>query len=154
MVPEKDEVCELSDVILNDSSAAVTEDLKPKRRLKRVLHFSDGDLEEYSEDETDAPETNKTVTQIDPKTLNWLPWTWYQTTSIGGKILDGCDYLGECLASFFGITAPKYQFEINEFYRLKALENEIQHKQDLEMGGWNEQTQNNLIHNNNVQLSD
>lgn len=94
------------------------------------------------------------MNEWEQKTLGWLPWTWYQTTSIGGKILDGCDYLGECLAGFFGITAPKYQFEINEFYRLKALENEIQHKQDLEMGGWNEQTQNNLIHNNNVQISD
>ncbi|CAD1473393.1 unnamed protein product, partial [Heterotrigona itama] len=114
------------------------------RRPKRVLHFSDGDLEEYSEDETDVPSVNTTVTQIDPTTLNWLPWAWYQTTSIGSKVLDGCDYVGEWLAGFFGITAPKYQFEINEFYRLQALENEILRKQDLEMGGWNEHNKNNL----------
>lgn len=85
------------------------------------------------------------------KTLNWLPWAWYQTTWIGGKVLDGCDYVGECLADFFGITAPKYQFELDEFNRLKTLENEMQHKQDLEMGGWNEQNRNNLIPNNIVQ---
>ena len=30
------------------------------------MHFSDGDLEEYSEDETDASPVNTTVTQIDP----------------------------------------------------------------------------------------
>lgn len=55
--------------------------------------------------------------------------------------------MGEWLANFFGITAPKYQFEINEFYRLQALENEMLHKQDLEMGGWNENNRNNFVNN-------
>lgn len=55
--------------------------------------------------------------------------------------------MGEWLANFFGITAPKYQFEINEFYRLQALENEMLHKQDLEMGRWNENNKNNLVNN-------
>ncbi|XP_031841288.1 protein FAM177A1 isoform X2 [Nomia melanderi] len=125
-------------------------DLKAKKRPKRVLHFSDGDLEEYSEDETDAPEL-KAVTQVDPKTLNWAPWAWYQTTWFSGKVLDGCDYVGEWLANFFGITSPKYEFEINEFYRLQALEKEMQHQHDLEMGGWNEHNKNTLINDNNVQ---
>lgn len=65
--------------------------------------------------------------------------------------MTGCDYVGEWLANFFGITSPKYEFEINEFYRLQAHENEMLHKQDLEMGGWNAQNQNNLINSNNVQ---
>ncbi|XP_015432257.1 PREDICTED: protein FAM177A1 [Dufourea novaeangliae] len=151
MDPEKNDVCHLSDVVLNENSSSVTQGLKPKKRPKRVLHFSDGDLEEYSEDETDSPEEMKAVTQMDPKSLDWAPWAWYQTTWLGSKVLDGCDYAGEWLASFFGITAPKYQFEINEFYRLQALENDIQRKQDLEMGGWNEQNKNNLINDNNVQ---
>jgi len=81
--------------------------------------------------------------------MNWLPWAWYRTTWLSSKMLDGCDYVGECLANFFGITAPKYQFEINEFYRLQALEREMFHKQDLELGGWNEQKRNNLIKSNN-----
>lgn len=115
------------------------------------MHFSDGDLEEYSEDETDNSEENKTVNHVDPKTLNWIPWAWYQTTWFGTKILDGCDCAGEWLAGFFGITSPKYQFEINEFYRLQALENEMTHKQDLEMGGWNAHNKNNLIQENSVQ---
>lgn len=30
-----------------------------------------------------------------------------------------CDYLGERLASLFGITTPKYQYAIDEYYRMK-----------------------------------
>lgn len=30
-----------------------------------------------------------------------------------------CDYLGERLASMFGITTPKYQYAIDEYYRIK-----------------------------------
>lgn len=39
---------------------------KLSKKPKRVLQFSDGVMEEYSsEDEVDAPKTNKTVVQID-----------------------------------------------------------------------------------------
>lgn len=30
-----------------------------------------------------------------------------------------CDYMGERLASLFGITSPKYQYAIDEYYRIK-----------------------------------
>lgn len=30
-----------------------------------------------------------------------------------------CDYMGEKLASLFGITTPKYQYAIDEYYRMK-----------------------------------
>lgn len=30
-----------------------------------------------------------------------------------------CDYMGERLASMFGITSPKYQYAIDEYYRIK-----------------------------------
>lgn len=30
-----------------------------------------------------------------------------------------CDYMGEKLASLFGITTPKYQYAIDEYYRVK-----------------------------------
>ncbi|XP_018315796.1 protein FAM177A1 [Mycetomoellerius zeteki] len=146
MASERDDARDLSDVILQDNSDTETQcKRKLSKKPKRILQFSDGVMEEYSsEDEVDAPK-NKIVSQIDTKNMNWLPWAWYQTTWLSSKMLDGCDYVGECLANFFGITAPKYQFEINEFYRLQALEKEMFHKQDLEMGGWNEQNRNNLI---------
>ena len=46
---------------------------------------------------------------------------WYQTVAAGSKALELCDYVGESLASFFGITTPKYQFEINEYMRLQKV---------------------------------
>ena len=30
-----------------------------------------------------------------------------------------CDYMGEKMASLFGITTPKYQYAIDEYYRIK-----------------------------------
>ena len=30
-----------------------------------------------------------------------------------------CDYLGERMASLFGISSPKYQYAIDEYYRMK-----------------------------------
>ncbi|XP_072764870.1 uncharacterized protein [Anoplolepis gracilipes] len=154
MTLEKDDACDLSDIILQENSDVETQcTCKLSKKPRRVLQFSDGVMEEYSsEDEVDMPKNNKTVSQIDTKNLNWLPWAWHQTTWISSKMLDGCDYVGECLANFFGITAPKYQFEINEFYRLQALEREMFNKEDLEMGGWNEKKRSNLI-NNDVILS-
>lgn len=152
MASFKEEPSDLSEIVLRENTDYESQDdLKSRKRPKRVLHFSDGVLEEYSsEDETDGSNDNQTIIQIDPRTLTWLPWAWYQTSWIGNKMLDGCDYVGECLASFFGITSPKYQFEINEFYRLQALENEITRKHDLEMGGWNNRNANNLINDNNA----
>ncbi|EZA52530.1 hypothetical protein X777_08009 [Ooceraea biroi] len=147
MTPEKKiGICDLSDVTLQENSDTETQcKRKLSKKPKRVLQFSDGVMEEYSsEDEVDAPKNNKSMSQIDTKNMNWLPWAWHQTTWVSSKMLDGCDYVGECLANFFGITAPKYQFEINEYYRLQALERKT-FLQDMEMGGWREQNRNNLI---------
>lgn len=115
---------------------------KPGKVPRRVLHFSDGTIEEYSTDEEDGPEPKvvqqnvQQLTSIDPKTLAWMPWFWYQTAVAGSKTLEVCDYLGESLASFFGITTPKYQFEIDHYQQMVAEEEELKKKQDLEMGGW------------------
>lgn len=56
------------------------------------------------------------------------------------------------MAWFFGITSPKYAFEINEFHRLQALQNEIMEKEDLEMGSWRER-ENNLINHTEMPIS-
>lgn len=147
MANEENKESGLNDIVSQENVVLDTQSVgRTKKRPKRVLHFSDGDLEEYSsEDEVDTSQKATVVAQVDPRTLNWLPWTWYQTTWVGTKVLDGCDYLGEWLANFFGITTPKYQFEIDEFNRLQTLENEMINKNDLEMGGWNDQNKNNLV---------
>ncbi|XP_052824313.1 protein FAM177B isoform X1 [Octopus bimaculoides] len=92
-----------------------------KKAPKRVLHFSDGILEEYSTDEEEQPEV-KTQTTLDPRrvnvsTLSWLPWIWYYMVLVSAKTFNAADLCGEKLAWFFGITSPKYQYAIDEYYK-------------------------------------
>ncbi|XP_067681732.1 protein FAM177A1-like [Haliotis asinina] len=94
---------------------------KPKKKPKRVLHFSDGILEEYSTDEEEV-EVKPKEPPVDPKKLAWLPWFWYCLMTASARTLSVADLCGEKLAWFFGITAPKYQYAIDEYYRLKEEE--------------------------------
>ncbi|XP_021936106.1 protein FAM177A1-like isoform X2 [Zootermopsis nevadensis] len=111
--------------------------LRNKKEPKKVIHFSDGTIEEYSDE--DEPDTSAQITnKLNPSLLPWGSWIWYHTVHAGSKSLQVCDYLGEHLASFFGITTPKYQYEIDEYNRIMAEEDERQRKMDLEMGGWTE----------------
>nr|CAD7195756.1 unnamed protein product [Timema douglasi] len=114
---------------------------------RKVLHFSDGTLEEYStdEDESDIVPTTAVTNEINPKTLTWGPWTLYHVATAGSKTLQVCDYLGESLANFFGITTPKYQYEIDEYHRMLAEEEERQRQLDLEMGGWTDKYSQQVI---------
>jgi hypothetical protein len=50
--------------------------------------------------------------------MRWSTWAWYVTTSAVTKVIAACDYAGEALASFFGITTPKYQYEYDEYQRM------------------------------------
>ncbi|CAB3372141.1 Hypothetical predicted protein [Cloeon dipterum] len=102
----------------------------------RIIHCSDGIVEEFSDDEEFEVDAAPKTTPIDPSTLTWGPWLLYQTQSAGGQVLKACDYLGEGLANFFGITRPKYEYEIEEYKRTMKEEEERQRKEDLEMGGW------------------
>ncbi|XP_058059587.1 protein FAM177A1 [Anopheles bellator] len=89
------------------------------RAPKRVLHFSDGTLEEFSDDEADQVDCAETV-PVDESTMKWTDWMRYKTCKLGSTVLAGCDYVGEGLASFLGITTPKYSYEIEEFKRMQA----------------------------------
>ncbi|XP_050405649.1 protein FAM177A1 [Patella vulgata] len=94
-------------------------DLKPvkKKVPRRIIHFSDGTLEEYSTDEDEEKPPPKPT--VDPKTLTWLPWFWHYFVVSAASALGVADFCGEKLAWFFGITSPKYQHAIDEYYRLK-----------------------------------
>ncbi|XP_052889175.1 protein FAM177A1 [Anopheles moucheti] len=89
------------------------------RAPKKVLHFSDGTLEEFSDDEEDQVDKPDPIT-VDESKLNWGEWMRYKTCKLGNTVLAGCDYVGEGLASFLGITTPKYSYEIEEFKRMQA----------------------------------
>lgn len=42
----------------------------------------------------------------------------YQSSIAGNKALAICDFFGEYLANFFGITTPKYDYEIEYYKRM------------------------------------
>ncbi|XP_044255862.1 protein FAM177A1 [Tribolium madens] len=103
------------------------------RTPKRILHFSDGILEEYSDDEVDnTPQQEQAL--VDPTSLTWGPWLWYKTWRAGASTLAVVDSMGEFLAAFFGITTPKYYFELEEYKRREA---EMK-AEDEQKKGWSE----------------
>ncbi|EMP30750.1 Signal recognition particle 54 kDa protein [Chelonia mydas] len=78
---------------------------KNKKIPRRVIHFASGEtMEEYSTDEEDLVQEKKDLLpSIDPVV---------------------CDFLGEKIASVLGISTPKYQYAIDEYYRMKKEEEE------------------------------
>ncbi|XP_054153515.1 protein FAM177A1-like [Oppia nitens] len=116
---------------------------------KRLIHCSDGVLEEYddSDDGEDVTHTTTTTTDNDiidgnngsaHKTDTVSPLSSVKNTVLwmGNKTLEVCDYLGENLANFLGITSPKYESEINEYYRQMAEQKNYEEKQKSEFAGW------------------
>ncbi|XP_034950250.1 protein FAM177A1 [Chelonus insularis] len=139
MPSNSDKDTRLSDVTLQINDDDIKKDIdkiNKQRQPKRILHFSDGDLVEYSDgEETDNSQESREL--VDPKSLDWVSWTLHQTSWFGSKVLEGCDYVGEALADFLGITSPKYQYEINEYNRLQKLQEEERAQELKEIEGWN-----------------
>ncbi|XP_018319983.1 protein FAM177A1 [Agrilus planipennis] len=117
---------------------------------KRVIHFCDGSVEEFSDEEVDscdAPITENT--EVDPKTLSWGPWTYHMLSSLGSKTLAGLDVVGEKIAWGLGITSPKYYYEIEEYKKTQEENN----KEQEEQAGWSEPTNTAQINLNDVATS-
>ncbi|XP_035220961.1 protein FAM177A1-like isoform X2 [Stegodyphus dumicola] len=94
-------------------------EIKEKKLPKRLVYFSDGILEEYSSDEDICDgECQDTQPLIDAKTLPWIPYFGYLIWWIGSRTLSVCDYLGENLAWFLGITSPKFQYELEQYEKI------------------------------------
>ncbi|KAJ3613616.1 hypothetical protein NHX12_019862 [Muraenolepis orangiensis] len=97
------------------------------RAPRRTIHFASGEtMEEYSTDEEDDEETpmKKDVVTVDPSKLTWGPYFWFHMWRAATSTVSVCDYMGEKMASLFGITTPKYQYAIDEYYRIKKEEEE------------------------------
>eukprot|EP00095_Tigriopus_kingsejongensis_P006995 maker-scaffold430_size173499-snap-gene-0.42 protein:Tk06995 transcript:maker-scaffold430_size173499-snap-gene-0.42-mRNA-1 annotation:"protein fam177a1" len=109
---------------------------RPTRIPRRVIHCSDGVIEEYSSDEAEPSEPEKTETGagLNPQDLSWVPWMVHYTWFAGSSFLGYCDVWGEKLAWFFGITSPKYYYEIEEFKRAEA--DEKKEREEAELHGW------------------
>ncbi|XP_076816400.1 protein FAM177A1-like isoform X1 [Clavelina lepadiformis] len=89
---------------------------------RRLIHCSDGILEEYSTDEEEEEEPP--LPPVDTSKLTWGPYLWYHTVQAAFSGLAVCDYLGEKLAYFFGITSPKFQYALTELDRMQEEEKE------------------------------
>lgn len=94
---------------------------------RRTIYFASGEtMEEYSTDEEEEEEepVKKDLLTIDPSKLTWGPYFWFHMWRMATSTVSVCDYLGERMASMFGITSPKYQYAIDEYYRMKKEEEE------------------------------
>ncbi|XP_008821972.1 protein FAM177B [Nannospalax galili] len=93
-----------------------------KTTPKRIIYFVDGDtMEEYSteEEEEEKDEQNST---LDPSKLSWGPYIWFWAGKIASNSFSTCEFLGGRFAVFFGLTEPKYQYVLNEYYRMQSKE--------------------------------
>lgn len=60
----------------------------------------------------------------------------------GNRVLAACDFVGEKLASAFGITTPKYGYEIEQFKKIQK-EHENAKAEEKTIGGWMQDTYDN-----------
>ncbi|XP_044023555.1 protein FAM177A1 [Siniperca chuatsi] len=101
---------------------------------RRTIHFASGEtMEEYSTDEEEEEEepVKKEVITVDSSKLTWGPYFWFHMWRMATSTVSVCDYMGERLASLFGITTPKYQYAIDEYYRIKKEEEEEEEENHL-----------------------
>ncbi|XP_051954948.1 protein FAM177A1 isoform X2 [Xyrauchen texanus] len=103
-------------------------DLESKEKIpRRIIHFSSGEImEEYSTDEEEENKKENTKKDLlsskDTSKLTWGPYVWFQMWKGAASTMSACDYLGERMASLFGITTAKYQYAIDEYSRAQKEE--------------------------------
>lgn len=66
--------------------------------------------------------------------MDWGPWLWFKTWRAGASTLAVVDSIGEYLAALFGITTPKYYFELEEYKKREAKKETEKEKGQ----GWSE----------------
>lgn len=85
-------------------------------------------MEEYSTDEEEEeekePEKKDLLCSADASQMTWGPYVWFHMWRAATSTISACDYLGERMASLFGITSAKYQYAIDEYYRMKKEKEE------------------------------
>nr|XP_043904420.1 protein FAM177A1 isoform X2 [Solea senegalensis] len=121
--PGKDFEC----VELGELDKRGEQEQQKEKAPRRIIHFSSGEtMEEYSTDEEEGedqePERkdllSSPVEAVRSK-MTWGPYVWFHMWRAATSTISACDYLGERMASLFGITSAKYQYAIDEYYRMK-----------------------------------
>lgn len=110
-----------------------------KKKNIRIIHCGDGIVEECDEEEEEKLRLEKEEKEkqielqkqmdIQAKSLSWIPWSFYMAKRTAVKSIEACDYAGEKLAWWLGITKPKFLYEIEEALRIKK-EQEERNKED------------------------
>ncbi|XP_008072507.1 protein FAM177B [Carlito syrichta] len=97
-----------------------------KTTPKRIIHFVDGDvMEEYStEEEEEEKEEQNSKSALDPSKLSWGSYLRFWAGRIIRTSISTCEFLGGGFAVFFGLTQPKYQYVLNEYYRIQNKESD------------------------------
>ncbi|XP_017331488.1 protein FAM177A1 [Ictalurus punctatus] len=132
MEPEKS-----SSVVKDFESVELGDTAKKQKVPRRTIYFASGEtMEEFSTDEEDEEEEEKrrkqtVMSTIDPSKLSWGPYFWFHMWRVATNTISVCDYLGEKMASLLGITTPKYQYAIDEYYRIKKEEEEADEEDRL-----------------------
>nr|XP_049612910.1 protein FAM177A1 isoform X2 [Syngnathus scovelli] len=111
---------------IKDSENVKLGDVQREKTPRRIIHFSNGEtMEEYSTDEEEeevkVQERKDLLNSIDAERskMTWGPYFWFHMWKAATSTISACDYLGERMASFFGITSAKYQYAIDEYYKIK-----------------------------------
>ncbi|XP_056401285.1 protein FAM177A1 isoform X2 [Hyla sarda] len=103
-------------------------DVRKKKKIpRRIIHFASGEtMEEYSTDEEEELQEKRDILpSVDPTKLTWGPYLWFYMLRVATSTLSVCDFLGEKIASVLGVSTPKYQYAIDEYYRMqKEVEEE------------------------------
>ncbi|XP_065066936.1 protein FAM177A1-like [Rhopilema esculentum] len=113
-----------------DSVSSDPQKIRPKKKVKkkrRSKSFNSNDEETSSSDEdvhSIVANSKNRIGDISLKDLTWTMWLWYYVVAVSSGAFHFAEYLGEKLADFFGITSPKYQYVIDEYYRMKREEEE------------------------------
>uniref|UniRef100_A0A0K2TJA5 Protein FAM177A1like [Aplysia californica] n=1 Tax=Lepeophtheirus salmonis TaxID=72036 RepID=A0A0K2TJA5_LEPSM len=136
------------DIIIQESDTKKEGSTEKTKVPRRTIHFSDGVIEEYSTDEEKEEEVRKETTPPketikNPKTLKWIPWLIYYASFSGCSAVQMADSIGEKLGWFFGITSPKYFYEIQEFKRNKQEQEEKEVKANAQ--NWNRPLDQSVI---------
>ncbi|XP_033044186.1 protein FAM177A1 isoform X2 [Trachypithecus francoisi] len=83
--------------------------------------------------------------------LTWGPYLWFYMLRAATSTLSVCDFLGEKIASVLGISTPKYQYAIDEYYRMKKEEEEEEEENRISEEAERQYQQNKLQTDSNVQ---
>ncbi|KAJ7341043.1 hypothetical protein JRQ81_004715 [Phrynocephalus forsythii] len=96
---------------------------KEHKTPRRVIHFANGEsMEDYSTEEDE--EENNPEPLLDTASLSWGRYLRFWALRIAATSFFTCEFLGGKFAALFGLTEPKYQYAIDEYYRTQKKESE------------------------------